>query len=99
MSDWMGIVFFALFALGVYFGLRMLARPVRKTDSEFEQRVAASTSMLNASMNALHELLHPEAAKSKVVQMELKEGRYGKKRREGKAGDESGTDDPDQENN
>ena len=46
--------------------------------------------MLGASMNALQELLNPEAAKSKEVQMQLKEGRYGKKKREGKANDDKG---------
>jgi hypothetical protein len=41
--------------------------------------------MMGASMNALQELLNPEAAKAKEVQTQMKEGRYQKKRREGKA--------------
>lgn len=36
-------------------------------------------------MNALQELLNPEEAKSRIVQTEIKNGRYNKKRREGKA--------------
>ena len=39
-------------------------------------------------MNALQELMNPEAAKAKEVEVQLKEGRYGKKKREGKANDE-----------
>jgi hypothetical protein len=36
-------------------------------------------------MNALQELMNPEAAKSKEVITQMKEGRYQKKKREGKA--------------
>ena len=39
-----------------------------------------------ASMNALQELMNPEAAKAKEVITQMKEGRYQKKKREGKAG-------------
>ena len=39
-------------------------------------------------MNALQEALDPAAAKSKEVQTQLKEGRYDKKQREGKANGE-----------
>ena len=42
--------------------------------------------MLGASMNALQELMNPEAAKAKEVITQTKEGRYQKKKREGKAG-------------
>jgi hypothetical protein len=44
--------------------------------------------MLGASMNALQELLNPEAAKAKEVQTQMNEGRYAKKKREGKASGE-----------
>lgn len=37
-------------------------------------------------MNALQELMNPAAAKAKEVEMQMKEGRYLKKKREGKAG-------------
>ena len=88
MSDWYGLAFLAIIATAAYFGLRSLSKPVRKTEAEFERSVSQSTSMLNASMGALQELLDPEAAKSKVVQMELKGGRYNKRKREGKAQDD-----------
>ncbi len=47
--------------------------------------------MMGASMNALHELMNPEAAKAKETITQMKEGRYQKKKREGKAGDNDET--------
>jgi hypothetical protein len=44
--------------------------------------------MLGASMNALQELMNPAEAKAKEVQTQMKEGRYMKKKREGKANDD-----------
>ena len=50
--------------------------------------------MLGASMNALQEVIDPAAAKAKEVVMQMKDGRYQKKKREGKAGgDEDAGDD------
>ncbi len=86
MSELLGLLFFVVVIAGFYFGLRAIAKARPKSEQEFEKSVAESTSMLGASMNALQELLNPEAAKSKEVQMQLKEGRYSKKRREGKSG-------------
>ncbi len=91
MSDWIGIGFFALVIVAGYFGLRALANQKPKTAEEFEKNAAEGTTALGASMNALQELMNPEAAKSKEVQMQMKDGRYGKKKREGKA-DDSDTD-------
>jgi len=65
-----------------------LSKPITRTEAEFERNAAASTSMLGASMNALQELMNPKAAKAKEVQTQLKEGRYDKKKREGKANGE-----------
>lgn len=87
MSDWLGIGFFVLLLIVGYFGIRALANQKPKTTEEFEKRAAEGSSGLGASMNALHELMNPEAAKSKEVQMQMKDGRYGKKRREGTAND------------
>jgi hypothetical protein len=36
-------------------------------------------------MNALQEMMNPEAAKAKEVQTQLKEGRYNKRKRYGKS--------------
>lgn len=87
MSDWLGIGFFVLLLIVGYFGIRALANQKPKTTEEFEKRAAEGSSGLGASMNALHELMNPEAAKSKEVQMRMKDGRYDKKKREGKAND------------
>ena len=42
--------------------------------------------MADSRFNALQELMNPEAAKAKEVITQMKEGRYLKKKREGKAG-------------
>ena len=85
MSDWVGFAFFIVLLIGGFFGLRALAKPQKRSSEEFEKRAAEGTTMMGASMNALQELLNPEAAKAKEVQTQMKEGRYQKKRREGKA--------------
>jgi len=85
MGDLIGLAFFLLLIIGVFVGLKILSKPKTRTEAEFERNAANSASMLGASMNALQELLNPEAAKAKEVQTQLKEGRYNKKKREGKA--------------
>ena len=77
-----------LLIAGIFIGLKILSKPVTRTEEEFERNAAENTTMLGASMNALQELMNPEAAKAKEVQTQLKEGRYGKKKREGKANGE-----------
>lgn len=88
MSDWIGLGFFVLLIIGAFFGLRALSKSKTRTNEEFERNAAESASMLSASMNALQEMMNPEAAKAKEVEMQMKDGRYGKKKREGKAGGE-----------
>ena len=87
MWDWVGIGFFVLLLVAGYFGIRALANQKTRTAEEFEKNAAEGSTALGASMNALHELMNPEAAKSKEVQMQMKDGRYGKKKREGKSSD------------
>lgn len=84
MADWIGLLFFVVLIGGIFVGLKILAKPQKRTEAEFE-RNAAESSMLGAGMNALQEALDPAAARAKEVQMQMKEGRYGKKKREGKA--------------
>lgn len=91
MGDWLGLAFFFLLIAGVIVGIRALAEQKPRTADEFEKNAAEGTTALGASMNALHELMNPEAAKSKEVQMQMIEGRYGKKKREGKAEGEAET--------
>lgn len=88
MSDWIGLAFFGLLIIGVFVGLKVVANPKERTAEEFERNAAENTTMLGASMNVLNELLNPQAAKSKEVQTQLKEGRFNKKKREGKANGE-----------
>lgn len=86
MGDWIGLGFFVFLIIGAFFGLRALSKSKTRTNEEFERNAAESASMLSASMNALQEMMNPEAAKAKEVEMQMKDGRYGKKKREGKAG-------------
>ena len=88
MQDWIGLIFFILLALGAVIGLKVVAKPQTRTSEEFERNAAEGTTMMGASMNALQELMNPSAAKSKEVEMQMKEGRYRKKKREGKTNDE-----------
>ncbi len=93
MSDWIGLIFFVLLIVGVIVGLKVLAKPQTRTEEEFERNAAEGTTMLGASMNALQELMNPAEAKAKEVQTQMKEGRYGKKKREGKANADEESDD------
>ena len=85
MSNWLGLVFFVLLIGGAFVGLKILSKPVKRTEAEFEKNAAESASMLGAGINALQEALDPAAPRAKEVQTQLKEGRYNKKKREGKA--------------
>jgi hypothetical protein len=86
VNDWIGLLFFVLPAAGIYIGLKILSKPHKRTEAEFERGAAQSASMLSASIGALQEILDPAETKAKETRMQLKEGRYNKKRREGKAG-------------
>ena len=85
-SDLIGAAFLILLVVAAFFGLRALAKPRPRTSEEFERNAAEGTTALGASMNALQELMNPEAAKAKEVITQMKDGRYQKKKREGKAG-------------
>src|SRR5436190_22810218 len=92
MSDWLGLAFIVLLIIAGVVGLKLLSKPQTRTSEEFERNAAEGTTMLGAGMNALQELLDPQAAKSKEVVTQMKEGRYQKKKREGKAGGGTTTD-------
>ena len=95
MSDWIGLGFFVLLVVGVIVGLKVLSKPQTRTAEEFERNAAENTTMMGASMNALHELMNPEAAKAKETITQMKGGRFQKKKREGKAGGKAETGDSD----
>jgi hypothetical protein len=85
MQDWIGILFFVLLAVGIWFGLRSLAKPQTRTSDEFERRAAEGSGTMGAFVNALQDAVDPAAAKSKEVIMQMHDGNYQKKKREGKA--------------
>lgn len=85
MNDWFGLIFFILLITGVFVGLKVLSRPQKRTEEEFERNAAQNQTMLGASLSALQGILDPSEAKAKEVRMQVKEGRYNKKKREGKA--------------
>lgn len=87
MNDWFGLLFFVLLIGGGFVGLKVLSKPQTRTEAEFE-RNAAEGSALGAGVNALQEILDPTEARAKEVKVQLKEGRYNKKKREGKASGE-----------
>ncbi|HEX8247969.1 MAG TPA: hypothetical protein VF599_07345 [Pyrinomonadaceae bacterium] len=88
MADWLGLLFFILLIGGILLGLKLLSKPQKRTEAEFERNAAENSTMLGASLSALQGILEPSAAKAKEVKMEMKEGRYNKKKREGKANGE-----------
>jgi len=89
MSDWIGLGFFVLVIIAAIVGLKMISKPATRTSEEFERNAAEGTTMLGATMNALQEAMNPEEAKAKETITQMKEGRYIKKRKEGKAGGEA----------
>ena len=97
MSDWVGLGFIILLIVAGIVAIKVLANPRPRTSDEFEQNAAENTTMLGALMNALHDVTDPGAERAKEVRMQMKDGRYQKKKREGKAGGtentESGEDD------
>ena len=97
MSDWIGLAFFILLIVGGLVGLRLLSKSQKRTEQEFERNAAEGSTMLGASMNALQEMMNPAEAKAKETITQLKEGRYNKKKREGKANGEE--EDSSEENN
>lgn len=90
MQDWIGVGFFVLLIVGAAIGLKLLSKPRVSTSEQFERRAAEEKTMLGASMNALQELIDPEAAKAREVIEQMKDGNYQKKKREGKANAEGG---------
>ncbi|HQZ97919.1 MAG TPA: hypothetical protein PLP21_16485 [Pyrinomonadaceae bacterium] len=85
MGDWIGLGFFVVLIVGIAVGLKVLSKPQKRTAEEFERNAAEGITMLGASMNALNELMNPPEAKAKEVIVQMKEGRFQKKKREGKA--------------
>ena len=92
MSDWIGLGFFVLLLVGAIIGLKVISRPVTRTSEEFERNASEGTTMLGATMNAVQEAMNPAEAKAKETITQMKEGRFLKKKREGKANADDETD-------
>ena len=91
MGDWIGVGFFVLLILGAVVALKVLSKPRVSTSDEFERNAAENKTMLGAMMNALHDVTDPAAVKAREVREQMKDGRYLKKKREGKANDDETT--------
>lgn len=89
MGDWIGFGFFVLLIAAVLIGLKGLSKPRTRTSDEFERNAAENKTMLGSMMNALHDVTDPSAVKAREVREQMKDGRYLKKKREGKAGGET----------
>lgn len=85
MQDWIGLGFILLLIVGAIVGLKLLSKPQTRTNEDFERGAAEGTTMMGATMNALQELMNPSEAKARETITQMKEGRYQKKKREGKA--------------
>jgi hypothetical protein len=85
MSDWIGLAFLLLLVVGAIVGIKVLANPKKRTADDFEKGAAENTTMTGALLNALHDVTDPGAARAKEVRMQMKDGTYRKKKREGKA--------------
>jgi hypothetical protein len=86
MSDWIGVLFFVALLVGAFAGIKALANQEPRTPEEFEKNAAENTTMAGALLNALHDVTDPASQRAKEVRMQMKDGRYQKKRKEGKAG-------------
>ncbi len=91
MSDWAGLAFLVLLVIGAVIGLKSLSKPRTRTAEEFE-RNAAETTAIGSILNALHDVTDPAASRAKEVRMQMQDGRFLKKKREGKAGGIAGED-------
>jgi len=85
MGDWLGLLFFTLLIVAIFFTLRMLANPKIRTSEEFERDAAKSASMLGITMNVLHGILDSPETRAKEIRMQLKGGGYRRKKSDGKA--------------
>jgi len=91
MSDLLGLGFIVLLIVAGLVAIKVLANPRPRTSDEFERNAAENTTMVGALMNALHDVTDPGAERAKEVRMQMKEGQYRKKKREGKAGGDAET--------
>ena len=87
MADWVGVGFFVFLIVAAFVGLRRLANPRALTSEEFERSVSEARGGIAAVGSALQDFVDPAQARAKIVVTQMREGRFLKKRREGKAND------------
>ena len=93
MSDWIGLFFFIGLVVLALIGLKIISKPRKSTEEEFEREASRSKTMLGAGFGTLSEMLNPSEAKGKEAITEVKKGRYNKKQGQGKSvGEEFGED-------
>jgi hypothetical protein len=90
MNDWLGLAFLILLVVGALIGIKVLANPKKRTAEDFEKGAADNPTFTGALLNALHDVTDPGAARAKEVRMQMKDGTFRKKKREGKANDSNG---------
>lgn len=90
VGDLIGVfVILALLSVAAI-GLKALSRPRESTEEEFEKRASEGASLASAGFQAVNGLLNPSADRGSKAVAEIKEGRYQKKKKEGKGlGDEN----------
>jgi hypothetical protein len=86
MNDWIGLAFIIGLMIMALLGLRTLSKTRTRTAEEFEKGAAENSSFTGALLNALHDVTDPGARRRKEVVQQMKDGRFMKKKREGKAG-------------
>jgi mannitol-specific phosphotransferase system IIBC component len=85
MGDWIGSGVIVAVIVAVAIALTFLKRPQTRTSDEFERKAAEGGTMMGAAANALQEAIDPAAARAKEVIVQMTDGNYQKKKREGKA--------------
>ncbi len=85
MNDWIGIGILLLLACGVVVGLRILSKPRKSTEADFERRAEEGASFKSSGIDSLNGMVNPGAAKGTETVREIKKGTFDKKQSEGKS--------------
>ena len=88
MNDWIGLAFIVGLLILALLGLRTLSKSRPRTAAEFEKSAAENPSFTGALLNALHDVTDPGSKRGKEVVEQMKDGRYMKKKQEGKGSGE-----------
>jgi len=78
MTEILGLLFFVLLGVGIFFGLRVISRERVSTAEEFEKSASEGPSLVGAGVKALQDMLDPPRANGEKAVVEMKEGRHVK---------------------